>query len=379
MIDPDCASVEIDLAAYRANLSAIAELVAPAEVMAVVKADAYGHGMRLCAPAARQAGITWLGVATPTEALALRQAGDDGRILAWLYGPGEDLTAAVASDIDLAVSGQEELARVVMAAGTSERTARVHLKIDTGLSRNGSSAGDWAELCVAAREAEQHNVIEVVGIWSHFATAEEVDHPATPAQLAAFERALAVAEEMGLNPSVRHIANSAGALAWPQARYDLVRIGIAGYGLDPGDGVAERAGLRLQPVLRLRARLVRVKPISAGAAVSYGHSWTADRDTTVGLVPMGYAEGIDRMASNVAEVALPDGSRVPIRGRVCMDQFVVDLGPHPTVTEGDEVTVIGDGTTGPHADEWADWCHTINYEIVTRLGVRLHRVAKEDR
>ncbi|NLT30870.1 MAG: alanine racemase [Propionibacterium sp.] len=379
MIDPDCASVEIDLDAYRANLSALADLVAPAAVMAVVKADAYGHGMRLCARAAREAGIDWLGVATPGEALALREAGDRGRIFAWLYGPGEDLTAAVAAGIDLGVSAPEELARVVMAAGTSECTARVHLKIDTGLSRNGSPARDWAELCAAAREAEELNVIEVVGIWSHFAAAEDPDHPATGAQLAAFERALTVATETGLHPSVRHIANSAGALVLPGARYDLVRVGIASYGLDPGDGVAERAGVRLRPALRLRARLVRVKRIAAGDAVSYGHTWTADRPTTVGLVPLGYAEGIDRLASNTAEVGLPDGTRAPIRGRVCMDQFVIDLGEQPTVVEGDEVTVIGDGRTGPHADEWAAWCDTINYEIVTRLGVRLHRVPKDER
>lgn len=377
MIDPDCASAEIDHQAYAANLQTIAAVVAPAQVMAVVKADAYGHGMVPCAVTARAAGIPWLGVATPGEALALRAHGDRGRLLAWLHGPGEDLTAAIAEEIDVSVSSAEELSRVLMAASTVERTARVHLKIDTGLSRNGAPASRWAELCREARAAEEVGAIQVIGVWSHLAVAEELQHPATDRQVAAFATALAVAEEAGLRPELRHLANSAGALIRPETRYDLVRVGIASYGLEPGPGLFDRAGVTLQPVLRLRARLVRVKPIAAGEGVSYGHTWIAEQDTTVGLIALGYGDGIDRTASNVGAVGLPDGTRAPIRGRVCMDQFVVDLGPASTLVEGDEVTVIGDGQTGPHADEWATWCHTINYEIVTRLGARVPRVAKE--
>lgn len=377
MIDADCASAEIDHRAYRQNLQTIAAKVAPAHVMAVVKADAYGHGMLACAATARAAGVPWLGVATPGEALALRSHGDQGRLLAWLHGPGEDLTAAIAEDVDVSVSSAEELSRVLMAASTVERTARVHLKIDTGLSRNGAPAALWPELCQDARAAEEVGAIQVVGVWSHLAAAEDPTHPATQLQVAAFEAALAVVEQAGLRPEVRHLANSAGALVCPETRYDLVRIGIASYGLEPGPGVFDRAEVALQPVLRLRARLVRVKQIAAGDGVSYGHTWIADRDTTVGLVALGYGDGIDRSASNIGAVGLPDGTRAPIRGRVCMDQFVVDLGPASTLVEGDEVTVIGDGNTGPHADEWAAWCDTINYEIVTRLGVRVPRVAKE--
>jgi alanine racemase len=368
------ARAEIDLAAFRANVAALRAHVGSAEVMVVVKADGYGHGMAACAREARLAGATWLGVATPAEALALREAGDSGRLLTWLYGVEEDLAPLVAADVDVSVQLVEQLSRLVAAAGTVERRARVHLKLDTGLSRNGAAAADWPELCAAAAEAEDAGALEVVGVWSHLAAADEPGHPSVAAQVAAYQRGYEVARSAGLEPALRHLANSAGALVLPEARLDLVRVGIAAYGIDPAPGIAAAAGVRLQPVMSLRSQLVNVKPIAAGAGVSYGLTWTADRATTVGLVPLGYGDGIPRHASNRAEVGWA-GGRAPIRGRVCMDQFVVELGPHASAEPGAEIVLFGSGADGePTAEEWAEWCGTIGYEIVTRIGARVPRV-----
>lgn len=374
LADPRTAAARIDTAAYAANLTAIAGLVGPqVAVMAVVKADAYGHGMLDCARAARAAGIPWLGVATVTEALALREAGDQGPLFAWIYGPDEDLAPAVASGIDLGVHRIEQLAEVAAAAAICETTAAIHLKIDTGLSRNGATATQWPDLVDAALEAVEAGAVEVRGIWSHFAASDDPADPATAAQLEVFEWAIGYAAEAGLQVPLRHIANSAAALRLPEARYDLVRIGIAGYGIDPADTtIAAEAGVDLQPVMQLRAQLINVKPVPAGAAVSYGGTWTAPADTVLGLVPLGYGDGIPRAASNRARV-LVGGRLVPIRGRVCMDQFVVDLGPGATDAVGDEVVLFG-AAGAPSASDWARDCGTIGYEIVTRLPQRLARV-----
>jgi alanine racemase len=368
------ARAEIDLAAFRANVAALLAHVGSAELMVVVKADGYGHGMLACAREARVAGATWLGVATPAEALALREGGDSGRLLAWLYGVEEDLTPLVAADVDVSAQSVDQISRLVAAAATTERQARVHLKLDTGLSRNGAAAADWPELCALAAEAEDAGALEVVGVWSHLAAADELGHPSVPAQVAAFQRGYEVARAAGLEPALRHLANSAGALVLPEARLDLVRVGIAAYGIDPAPGIAAAAGVRLQPVMSLRSQLVNVKPIAAGTGVSYGLTWTADRATTVGLVPLGYGDGIPRHASNRAEVGWA-GGRAPIRGRVCMDQFVVELGPDASAEPGAEVVLFGSGADGePTAEEWAEWCGTIGYEIVTRIGARVPRV-----
>ena len=373
-IDPGTARAEIDLAAFRANVAALRAHVGSAEVMVVVKADGYGHGMFACAREARVAGATWLGVATPAEALALRDAGDSGRLLAWLYGVEEDLAPLVAADVDVSAQSVEQVSRLVAAAGTVERRARVHLKLDTGLSRNGAPAVDWPEICAAAAEAEQAGALEVVGVWSHLAAADELGHPSVAAQVAAYQRGYEVARAAGLEPALRHLANSAGALVVPEARLDLVRVGIAAYGIDPAPGIAAAAGVRLLPVMSLCSQLVNVKEIAAGVGVSYGLTWTADRATTVGLVPLGYGDGIPRHASNRAEVGWA-GGRAPIRGRVCMDQFVVELGPDASVEPGAEVVLFGSGADGePTAEDWAEWCGTIGYEIVTRIGARVPRV-----
>jgi alanine racemase len=372
-IDPGTASAEIDLAAFRANVSAIKAHVEPAALMVVVKADGYGHGMLPCAQAARIAGASWLGVATPSEALAVRESGDIGRLLAWLYGPDEDLAPLVAADVDVSAQSIDQISRLAAAAGTVEQRARVHLKIDTGLSRNGAAAADWGQVCAAAAEAEQSGALEVIGIWSHFAASDEPGHASIAIQLEAFQRAYEEARASGLEPSVRHVANSAAALLLPDAQLDLVRVGIAAYGIDPAPGIAARAGIMLRPAMTLRAQLVNVKQLAAGSSVSYGWTWTADQATTVGLVPIGYGDGVPRHASNRAQVGWR-GDRAPIRGRICMDQFVVDLGAGAPAEAGDEVLLFGSGEHGePTAEDWAGWCDTIGYEIVTRVGGRVPR------
>jgi alanine racemase len=338
-----------------------------------VKADGYGHGLFECAREARIAGAKWIGVATPAEALMLREAGDAGPVLAWLYGVEEDLAPLVAADVDVAAHSVEHIGRLAAAAGTSERRARVHLKIDTGLSRNGAPSYDWQQVCAAAAEAEHAGAIEVVAVWSHLAAADEPGHPSVPLQLAAFQRGYEQARAAGLEPTLRHLANSAGSLVVPEARLDLVRVGIAAYGVDPAPGIAALAGVGLRPVMRLRSQLVNVKQIPAGASVSYGWTWTADVATTIGLVPLGYGDGIPRHASNKAWVGW-SGRRVPVRGRICMDQFVVELGAGAVAEPGEEVTLFGPGDAGePTAAEWAAWCDTIGYEIVTRIGARVPR------
>jgi alanine racemase len=371
-IDPATACAEIDLAAFRSN---VVNLKAHAGVaaMVVVKADGYGHGILQCAREARAAGAEWLGVATPAEALLLREAGDSGPVLAWLYGLDEDLAPLVAADVDVSAQSVEQIGRLISAAATVQRRARIHLKIDTGLSRNGAPSYEWQQVCAVAAEAEHSGALEIAGIWSHLAAADEPGHPSVPLQIKAFQRAYEQARAAGLEPTLRHLANSAGSLVVPEARLDLVRIGIAAYGIDPAPGIAALAGVALRPVMRLRAQLVNVKRIPAGIGVSYGWTWIAPEPTTVGLVPLGYGDGIPRHAGNRAWVGW-SGTRVPVRGRICMDQFVVELGAEHLAQPGEEVILFGPGDHGePTATDWAGWCDTIGYEIVTRIGARVPR------
>ncbi|CUR59337.1 Alanine racemase [metagenome] len=371
-MSPVRAEIVVDLGALRANVRRLSDLVGPGvQMMTVVKADGYGHGMLPSAEAAREAGADWLGVATLDEALALREAGDTGRILCWLAVPDEDYAAGIEQGIDLTAYTVAELDEIVRGARRAGRAARVQLKVDTGLSRGGSTEESWPALVEAARAAELAGAVTVTGIWSHFACSDEPDHPENDRQERAYLAALALAESAGLRPEVRHLANSAAAILRPSSRLDLVRCGIASYGVDPAPGLTDHVGL--VPAMTVRAQLAVSKQIRAGAGVSYGHTWVADHDTTVGVVPAGYGEGVPRHAGNTAEVWIA-GRRRPVRGRICMDQFVVDLdGEHlPT---GTEVVLFGAGLDGePTAQDWAEACGTINYEIVTRIGGRLrHR------
>ena len=364
------ARIDVDLAAIRHNVDTLARLVAPSALMVVVKADGYGHGMLPVARAAREAGAPWLGVATIDEALALRRGGDTGRVLCWLTVPGEDYDTAVREEVDLTAYSLAEIAEIAAAAERTGVPARVQLKVDTGLSRGGAPMVAWPDLVEEARRLEGAGLVHVTGTWSHLANADDPEHPANDAQQAVFEGALAVASDAGLRPEVRHLANSAAAVLRPAARYDLVRCGIAAYGLDPAPGRTPDLGL--VPAMSVVARLAMVKALRAGDSVSYGHTWTAEGDTTVGLVPLGYGEGIPRIAGNRAQVWVGGGRR-RVRGRVCMDQLVVELGAEPAEA-GDEVVVFGPGVHGePTAQDWAEASDTINYEIVTRIGGRMPR------
>jgi alanine racemase len=362
--------IVVDLGAIRHNVGRLRDLVIPdgSDVMVVVKADGYGHGIVESARAARAAGAPWLGVATIPEALVLRDAGDTRRILSWLTVPGDDWASAIDRDVDVSAYSLAELDEIRAAVTTTP--ARVQLKIDTGLSRGGATVQDWPALVAAARAGEAEGVWRVTGLWSHFACSDEPDHPANAVQEDAFRDALAGAERAGLRPEVRHLANSAGAILRPGSRFDLVRCGIASYGLDPAPG--QTPDLGLVPAMTVTAPLVLTKSVAAGAGVSYGHTWTAPGETRLGLVPLGYGDGVPRHAGNTAEV-WADGKRRPIRGRICMDQFVVDLGADEA-EPGDQVVLFGPGVHGePTADDWARACGTIHYEIVTRMGGRLLR------
>jgi alanine racemase len=358
----------IDLDAIRDNV-ALLRAHTPAEVMAVVKADGYGHGLVPAARAALAGGATWLGVAFLEEAVALREAGVGARVLSWLAGPGERLVEAVARDVDLSVSATWGLADVVDAAREAGRTAQVHLKVDTGLSRAGASPAEWPELVTAAAKAAAAEEVEVAGIWSHFTYADAPGHPTNARQLAVYREALAVAAGLGVTPKLRHLANSAATLTLPEAHFDLVRPGIAVYGLTP---VPQQSTYGLVPAMTLRSSVALTKRVAAGTGVSYGHAYTTARETGLALVPLGYADGVPRNATNLGPLLL-GGRRRTISGRVCMDQFVVDVGDD-TVAAGDDVLLFGPGTAGePTAQDWADALGTISYEIVTRVGARVPR------
>ncbi|TKA12921.1 alanine racemase [Actinacidiphila oryziradicis] len=363
----------IDLAALRANVEALRARAPGAGLMAVVKSDAYGHGMVPCARAAIEAGATWLGTATPQEALELRAAGVGARALCWLWTPGGPWREAIEADIDVSVSGMWALREVVAAARAAGRHARVHLKADTGLGRNGAQPADWPELVAAARAAEAEGALQVTGLWSHFACADEPGHPSIAAQLASYREALAHAERAGLRPEVRHMANSPATLTLPESHFDLVRTGVAMYGISPVPQLGAPADFGLRPVMTLGARIALVKAVPGGHGISYGHKYTTPGATTLALVPVGYADGIPRHASGTGPV-LVAGKWRTVAGRVAMDQFVVDLGGD-SAEVGDEALLFGPGDRGePTAEDWALAADTISYEIITRIGTRVPRV-----
>ncbi|MBA9001247.1 alanine racemase [Thermomonospora cellulosilytica] len=360
----------VDLDAVRANVALLRDRAAGAEVMAMVKAEGYGHGLVETARAALDGGAAWLGVARVAEALRLRAAGVTAPVLVAVATQGEPYEEAVAAGVDLTVGSAGLVARIAAAAERAGRPARVHLKADTGLSRGGATMADWPSVVDAAGAAQASGRIEVVGLMSHFACADEPGHPSIAGQLAAFREAVEHAEKAGLRPQVRHLANSAATLTLPEARYDMVRPGIAIYGLTP---IPQQGTFGLRPAMTLAAELAAVKRVPAGSGVSYGHTYVTARETTLGLVAAGYGDGVPRHGSSLLEV-LVGGRRHRIAGRVCMDQFVVDLGDDAP-SAGDEVLLFGPGDHGePTAQEWADALGTISYEIVTRIGTRVPRV-----
>lgn len=364
----------VDLGAIRRNIGALRDRAGNAELMAVVKADAYGHGTGPVARTARRAGVRWLGVALPSEALALRAQGDEGRILAWLWAPGDpDIAACVRNDVDLSVSSTWAVAEVAEAARRVGRRARIHIKADTGLSRNGATAEQLPAVLEAVWRGMADGELEVEGMWSHLADGDTPGAPSVARQVDSFESALAAADDVGIRPRLRHLGNSGSLFAHPECRYDLVRTGIAVYGLTPSADLGTASELGLVPAMTLVARLAHVKRIAAGTGVSYAGTWAAPAETAVGLVPVGYADGIPRSAGNRVQVAV--GGRLhDAVGRVAMDQFVIDLGAADLPHVGDDVHVFGPGRHGEWtADRWAATLDTIGYEIVTRIGARVPR------
>ena len=357
----------IDLSAIKENVSALVRHVAGAQVMAVVKSDGYGHGMIPAAAAALDGGAAWLGVVHVGDALTLRQAGLTAPVLCLLGAPDAPHEDAIRHDVDLSAGSADLVEAIAAAAGRAGRPARLHLKVDTGMSRGGATAADWPEVVRSALRADAAGLARITGIWSHLACADIPGHPSIAEQLAAFRDAVHIAERAGARPELRHLANTPATLTLPDTWFDLVRPGGAVVGLSTLPGGAPPW---LRPAMTIRAALVQVKRVPAGTGVSYGHRYVTTDSATLGLVPLGYAEGVPRHATNVAQVQVR-GRRWTIAGTVCMNQFVVDFGDAPVVP-GDEVVLFGPGDAGePTAQEWADALGTLSYEIVTRFAGRL--------
>ena len=395
---PSCAVV--DLAAIKHNLSVLRAAAPDALQLATVKANAYGHGLVPVALAALEGGADWLGVAQLAEAFALRRGLDeagiaraDAPVLAWISTSSSDFAAAIEADIDLSVSWTWVLADICAAAREAGRPARVHVKIDTGMSRAGSTLADLPALASALRMAADDGLVDVVGAWSHMSRADdpsEAGNASTASHVRIFEEGLAILADAGVTPRIRHLSATSGILWHPEAHYDMVRAGIGLYGLSPDPAVATSEELGLIPALELRAPLTSVKVIEEGTPASYGGTWVAPTRRWIGLVPLGYGDGILRAVSNKARVVVHTASgpfNAPLIGRVCMDQFMVDLGPAqaspgtPTARSGqapaapgDTAILFGSGAGGEAlADDWADAASTINYEIVTHLGTHIPR------
>ena len=367
------ASAEINLSAIADNLKLIKGKT-NAQVLAVVKADAYGHGLIQVGKAAEAAGANWLGTALLEEGIALRNSGIKVPIISWLTPLGEDFKTAINLDIDLSISSIELLTEVISAGKVVKKIPRVHIEVDTGMSRGGVG-DDWQLFLTELSKTVKANEINIIGIWSHFARADEPGQAMNQEQLNTFEDRIKSASDVGIKPEFIHIANSAAALTNNGAHKNIIRWGIGLYGLSPDiNNLGDSKSLKLKPAMRLKAKLHLVKAVKAGVSVGYGGTAITKSDTKLGVVTLGYADGVPRNANNLAGVFV-DGKRAPLIGRVSMDQFVVDLGINSSAKTGDEVIVFGDGSSGEYtADEWAKASGTINYEIVTRIGSRVPRI-----
>jgi alanine racemase len=363
----DRAEFLIDLSALSTNVSRIKKECA-VDVLAVVKADAYGHGLVRVAHAALKAGASFLGVALLEEAITLRENAVDAPILAWLVSPGADFDSAISKNIEIGISSLKCLREISESAKRVGKKALIHIEVDTGMTRGGF-LDEWKELL-----AEDFTQVQVIGVFSHFARADEPGEKQNEVQLKRFKEMVQDLESIGINPSIKHLANSAAALKDKNSYFTMVRVGIAMYGLTPDIahlGTSKDLGLR--PVGQLRAKLHLVKNVPAHSPVGYGASATTQSDTKLGVVAMGYADGIPRIAQGAG--VFVKGKRAPIIGRVSMDQFVVDLGSDSTAKSGDWVIVFGDGSHGEYtADDWGSASSSINYEIVTRIGPRVPRI-----
>ncbi|PPF68851.1 alanine racemase [Clavibacter michiganensis] len=363
----------IDTGAIARNVRTLRAATGARLVMAVVKADGYGHGAVASARAALAGGADRLGVVDIREALALRAAGIDAPVLTWMHAPGADFGTAIAHGIDLGLNSLRQVWEAGEAARRVGRPADVHLKVDTGLGRNGVTASEWPSVVAEVRALVADGSVRLGGVFSHLANAG-VDEDS--AQVRAFHAALDVVRAAGLEPGIRHLAATAGALRVPDARLDMVRLGIGIYGISPLEGVTS-AELGLVPAMTLVGSVVAVKRVPADTGVSYGYTYRTTRATTLALVSLGFADGVPRLASNRAPVAI-HGARFRVSGRIAMDQFVVDVGDGVVdgraVAVGDDAVLFGDPATGaPSVEEWAEATGTIGYEIVTRVAGRVTR------
>ena len=367
------ASAEINLSAITQNFKSIKSRTT-ADVLAVVKADAYGHGLIPVSRALEDAGANWFGTALLEEAINLRNAGILKPIISWLTPLGEDFKSAIDLDIDLGIPSIDLLNEVIKAASLTGKTARIHLEIDTGMSRGGVLS-EWDQLIKSVLVGVNLKQLKVIGIWSHFARADEPDELMNQEQLSLFEEKVNQAKAAGIDAQFIHIANSAALFTNKSSHKNIIRSGIALFGLSPDiKTIGDSSSLGLKPAMKLKAKLNLVKDVKAGASVGYGGTAVIKSDTKLGVVALGYADGIPRNTNNLAGVFV-DKKRAPIIGRVSMDQFVVDLGITSTAKTGDEVIVFGDGSSGEYTvDEWAKAANTINYEIITRIGPRVPRI-----
>jgi alanine racemase len=365
----------VDLGAIADNVRVLREHAGPAQVMAVVKADAYGHGAPAVARAAVAAGAAELGVATIDEALALRRGGITAPVLSWLHPPGTDFAPALTADVQIAVSSVRQVGDLLDAVERTGCTAEVTVKVDTGLNRNGVSPADYPAVLTALQRAAAADALRVRGIMSHLANGDVPDDPLNDLQAQRFTAMIAEARSRGIEFDVAHLSNSPSAMTRPDLGFDMVRPGIAVYGLSP---IPERGDMGLRPAMTLKCTVAMVKPVKAGEGVSYGHTWIAEEDTNLALLPIGYADGVYRTLSGRID-ALINGRLRRNVGRICMDQLVVNLGPGtPDVAEGDEAILFGPGTSGePTAQDWADLVGTIHYEIVTSPRGRVVRTYRE--
>jgi alanine racemase len=369
------AEAVVDLGAIEHNVRVLREHAGRAQLMAVVKADGYGHGATQVARAALAAGAAELGVATVDEAMALRADGITAPVLAWLHPPGVDFGPALLADVEIAVSSVRQLDDLLDAVRRTGRTATVTVKVDTGLNRNGVAPAQYPSLLIALRQAAADDAIRLRGLMSHMVYADQPDDPINDVQAQRFTDLLAQARGQGVRFEVVHLSNSSATMSRPDLAFDLVRPGIAVYGLSP---VPERGDMGLVPAMTVKCPVALVKSVCAGEGVSYGHTWIAQHDTTVALLPIGYADGVFRSLGGRLDVLI-NGRRRRGVGRICMDQFLVDLGPGQLdVAEGDEAILFGPGTRGePTAQDWADLLGTIHYEVVTSPRGRITRTYRE--
>lgn len=364
------AQAAVSSAAITHNVSVLAAAVAPARVWAVVKANGYGHGAVETARAALAGGATGLCVALMDEGVQLRRAGIGAPILVLSEQPPEVSEFVVGYGLTPTVSSTRSAAALAMAATSAPAPVQVHMKVDTGMHRTGVSPREAVAL---AQSLSSMGAIELGGVWTHFAVADDPDHPANARQLEVFRGVLDDLAAAGIRPPLVHAANSAAALSRPEARFDVVRAGIAVYGLSPGAGV-DHLCRDLVPALMFRARVSALRWIEAGEAVSYGLRRPVDGPTLVATVPVGYADGVPRRLAETDVRVLVNGVPRPFAGTVTMDQIMLDCGTDSSVSVGDEVMLIGrqgDGVVG--ADDWARALGTIGYEIVCGISSRVHR------